>query len=64
MRNNIAIGIQSFEKLRENQLFYIDKTSFIKERYEADLIAKGIPVENIKKYRFAFEGKKVLIGEG
>ena len=24
----------------------------------------GIPVENIQKYSFAFEGKKVLIGEG
>ena len=35
----------------------------IEERqYEAALIAKGIPSQRIKKYGFAFEGKKVLIG--
>ena len=32
------------------------------KQYEANLIARGIPKENIKKYGFAFEGKKVLIG--
>ena len=32
-------------------------------QYEADLIARGCKRENIKKYGFAFEGKKVLIGE-
>ena len=32
--NNVAIGIQDFAELRENQLFYIDKTSFIKEWWE------------------------------
>ena len=32
------------------------------KQYEAALIAKGIPMENIRKYGFAFEGKKVLIG--
>ena len=32
------------------------------KQYEAALIAKGIPVEHIRKYGFAFEGKKVLIG--
>lgn len=30
--------------------------------YQASLIAKGIPVEHIRKYGFAFCGKKVLIG--
>ncbi|MDD7177094.1 MAG: AAA family ATPase [Lachnospiraceae bacterium] len=35
----------------------------IKEKqYEVLLIAKGITEENIRKYGFAFEGKKVLIG--
>ena len=32
------------------------------KQYEADLIARGIPKEKIRKYGFAFEGKKVLIG--
>ena len=32
------------------------------KQYEASLIARGIPVERIRKYGFAFEGKKVLIG--
>ncbi|MBQ8230967.1 MAG: AAA family ATPase [Lachnospiraceae bacterium] len=30
--------------------------------YEADLRARGIPKERIRKYGFAFEGKQVLIG--
>lgn len=30
--------------------------------YQANLAAKGIPVERIRKYGFAFCGKKVLIG--
>ena len=32
------------------------------KQYEAALAAKGIRSENIRKYGFAFEGKKVLIG--
>ena len=32
-------------------------------QYEAGLIAKGIDKERIRKYGFAFEGKKVLIGK-
>ena len=31
-------------------------------QYEASLTAKGIAPERIRKYGFAFEGKKVLIG--
>lgn len=30
--------------------------------YQANLTAKGIPQERIRKYGFAFCGKKVLIG--
>ena len=33
------------------------------KQYEANLVAGGIPKENIRKYGFAFEGKTVLIGE-
>ena len=32
------------------------------KKYVSSLIAKGIPEEKIRKYGFAFEGKKVLIG--
>ena len=32
------------------------------KQYEADLIARGIAAERIRKYGFAFEGKQVLIG--
>lgn len=33
-----------------------------KKQYEAQLRARGIPAERIRKYGFAFEGKEVLIG--
>ena len=33
-----------------------------KRQYAVNLAAKGIPMERIRKYGFAFEGKKVLIG--
>lgn len=32
------------------------------KNYQANLVAKGIPKEHIRKYGFAFCGKKVLIG--
>ena len=31
-------------------------------KYEEGILAQGIPLERIRKYGFAFEGKKVLIG--
>ncbi len=34
------------------------------KQYEAELLASGIPRENIRKYGLAFEGKKCLIGRG
>lgn len=33
------------------------------KKYQANLIARGIPKERIRKYGFAFRGKKVLIGD-
>ena len=35
MASTVAIGIQSFDKIRDNNYFYIDKTSFIKEWWES-----------------------------
>ena len=32
------------------------------KKYDAELLARGIPAERIRHYGFAFEGKKVLIG--
>ena len=32
------------------------------KEYQSNLIANGIPQERIRKYGFAFCGKKVLIG--
>ena len=32
------------------------------KQYEVDLLAKGFEKQQIRKYGFAFEGKKVLIG--
>lgn len=34
-----------------------------RKQYQAALTAKGIPKERIRKYGFAFCGKKVLIGD-
>ena len=34
MARTVGIGIQSFEKIRENDCFYVDKTGFIKEWWE------------------------------
>ena len=31
------------------------------KRYDADLLQRGIPVERIFKYGFAFQGEKCLI---
>ena len=35
MAKTVGIGIQSFDKIREGNYFYIDKTPFIKEWWES-----------------------------
>ena len=34
-QKTVGIGVQDFSKLREENLFYIDKTAFIKEWWES-----------------------------
>ncbi len=34
MKKRVGIGHQNFEKIRENDLFYVDKTAFIREWWE------------------------------
>ncbi|MCI9252981.1 MAG: AAA family ATPase, partial [Lachnospiraceae bacterium] len=34
MTRTVGIGLQNFEKIRERQCFYVDKTKFIKEWWE------------------------------
>lgn len=48
---------KNLEETLENALAQIDE-----KQYEANLRARGIPDERIRKYGFAFEGKNVLIG--
>lgn len=50
---------KTLEAAVQNALKQIDDMS-----YDADLTARGISKERIRHYGFAFEGKKVLIGEG
>ena len=35
MAKTVAIGLQHFEEIRENNVFYVDKTNFIKEWWES-----------------------------
>ena len=36
MNKSVAVGIQSFSKIRENECFFIDKTLFIKDWWESN----------------------------
>ena len=35
MLQTVAIGVQRFTEIRENNIFYVDKTGFIKEWWES-----------------------------
>ena len=48
---------KSLEETVQSALAQIEQ-----KKYEADLLAKGFEKAQIRKYGFAFEGKKVLIG--
>ncbi len=61
----IIMEFKVFHPKKENELSDTVEAALnqIEDRkYEAALIAKGIPKEKIRKYGFAFHGKEVLIG--
>ena len=65
--NAIIIEFKVFRPAKENTLEDAVKAALdqIEEKgYAVSLEAKGIGAERIRKYGFAFEGKKVLIGQG
>ena len=77
MARRVSIGYQEFEDIIINDLFYVDKTQFIKEwwerrnrvtlitrprRFGKTLTMKMNTIRQCRKHGFAFCGKQVLIG--
>lgn len=63
----IILEFKVFQPKKEKNLQDTVKVALaqIEEKnYAASLLEKGIPQERIRKYRFAFQGKTVLIGTG
>ena len=61
----VILEFKVFNGRKENSLEDTVKAAYrqIEEKqYAADLEARGIPREHIRKYGFAFKGKEVLIG--
>lgn len=61
----IIIEFKVFNPRKEKSLEDTVQTALAQieeKQYEASLLAKGIPLNSIKKYGFAFRGKTVLIG--
>ena len=56
---NQKAGEESMEDTAANALKQIEE-----KQYDADLLQRGIPADNILKYGFAFEGEKCLIRKG
>lgn len=61
--------ILEFKVINKNSEITLEETvsaalkQIEEKQYEAQLVAAGIPKEHIYSYGFAFEGKRVLIGE-
>ena len=63
----VIIEFKVFRPAREKSLEDTVKAALRQiedKRYEAELVARGIPAERIRKYGFAFQGKTVLVRRG
>ena len=64
-KDAIILEFKVYDPEEENSLEDTVQAALVQieeKQYETVLIAKGIPSERIRKYGFAFEGKKVRIG--
>lgn len=62
----IVIEFKVHEPDEEESLQDTDRAALnqiTEKNYDAELLAQGIPADRIRHYGFAFEGKKVLIGQ-
>ena len=63
--NAIIIEFKVHEPEEETSLQDTVQSALVQideKKYDAELLARGIPADRIRHYGFAFEGKKVLIG--